>query len=152
MPKLDPKGEVPNPIKAKLAQDIATPIIHRGAEAPPKKHLNRINNLLASGKKGALKPTKAKKVLFTKEEQKENDAVVAMIADITGADTLSWSHVDRSLWSLLRHAQDQIEEHSKDAPRLARPSNGNAIGIAQFEDQLAVFLLNLFKDAPRSLL
>lgn len=152
MPKLDPKGEVPNPIKAKLAQDIATPTTRRVDIKSPKKQLNTVNNLLSSGRKGKIKSTKAKKVLFTKEEQRENDAVVSMIADVTGADTLSWSHVDRALWSLLRHAQDQIEEHLKDAPKLARPSNGNAIGIAQFEDQLSVFLLNIFKDAPRSLL
>lgn len=152
MPKLDPKGEVPNPIKAKLAQDIAMPTIRRGEDKQSKKNLNKLNNLLSSGKKGGVRPTKAKKVLFTKEEQKQNDAVVAMIADVTGADTLSWSHVDRALWSLLRHAQDQIEENLKAAPKLVRPSNGNTIGIAQFEDQLAVFLLNLFKDAPRSLL
>lgn len=152
MAKLDPKGEVPNPIKAKLAQDIATPIGHRGTVDPIKDPSKDISKLLPSAKKGVAKLTKAKKVLFSVEEQKENDAVVARIAEITGADTLGWSHVDRALWSLLRHAQDQIGRHSKDIPKLLRPSNTNHIEVALFEDQLAAFLLNLFKDSPRNLL
>jgi hypothetical protein len=152
MAKLDPKGEVPNPIKAKLAQDIATPIGHRGTVDPIRDSSKDISRLLSSGKKGAAKLTKAKKVLFSVEEQKENDAVVSRIADITGADTLGWSHVDRALWSLLRHAQDQIGRHSKDVPKLSRPSNTNPMEVALFEDQLAAFLLNLFKDSPRNIL
>ena len=150
MPKLDPKGEVPNPIKAKLAQEIATPPIRQSSVESSKKPLGKISNFFSSGKKVTAKLTRVKKVLITKEEQRENDAVVTMLSDIIGTDTISWSHVDRALWSLLRHAQDQIEAHAKDAPQLVRPSNNNSIEVAHFEDQLAAFLLTLFKDIPRS--
>lgn len=152
MPKLDPKGEVPNPIKAKLAQEIATPSVRRSSAKSSKKSLSKINELLSSRKKSVTKLTKAKKVLFTQEEQRGNNTVVTMIADITGASTLSWSHIDRALWALLRNAQNQIEEQAKDAPQLARPSNNNPVEVAQFEERLAVFLFNLFKDMHRSLL
>lgn len=51
MPKLDPKGEVPNPIKAKLAQEIATPSVRRSSAKSSKKSLSKINELLSSRKK-----------------------------------------------------------------------------------------------------
>ena len=151
MPKLDPQGEVLNPIQAKLAQDIARPIVTKDVGTHERHELTLVTQRPVLSPTGPAKLSKAKKVLFTVEEQKENDAVVAKLAAITGADTLTWSHIDRAFWSLLRQAHDHVDRHVKDAPKLVRPSNGNPIGLAEFEDRLASFLHRILKDTPRSL-
>ena len=154
MPKLDPNGEVPNPIRAKLAGDISRPL-HAVSALPsvePQFPLEPARTVMigaAEESPPSTKLAKPKKVLFTVAEQKENDAVIRRLADATGAETLGWSHVNRALWSLLRRAQDLIEQRRPAAPRLARPSNGNPIELARFEDLLAQYLLALFKDVPR---
>jgi len=151
MPKLDPKGEVPNPIRSKLAGAISRPLqvlpSVRPAREPPLEPLPVVT--AEPELPPSTKLAKPKKVLFTVMEQKENDAVVRQLGEAIGAQTLGWSHVNRALWSLLRRAQDQIEQRRSLAPQLVRPSNGNPIEMAKFEDTLAQYLLALFKDMPR---
>lgn len=157
MPKHDPRGEVLNPIRSKLAGDISRPL-----QVLPQLHTSLAREVTVEPLEAEAAPplepeplpstklAKPKKVLFTLLEQKENDEVVRQLGGAIGAQTLGWSHVNRALWSLLRRAQDQIDERPTLAPRLIRPSNGNPIEMAKFEDTLAQYLLALFKDMPRT--
>lgn len=163
MPKLDPRGEAPNPIRAKLAGDISRPIqlvpslvsrvedvaAEPEAESRPEPGIELVATTPSAEPLPSTKLAKPKKVLFTVAEQKENDAVLRQLGETIGAGTLGWSHVNRALWSLLRRAQDVIEERRSIAPRLSRPSNGNPIELARFEDTISEYLLALFKDVPR---
>jgi hypothetical protein len=161
MPKVDPKGEVANPIRAKLAQELSRPFTVISSQQPQSAPIAVENVSVAPivpsepdrevQEPISTKLAKPKKVLFTVAEQKENDLVVQMIGETIGAETLGWSHINRAMWSLLRHAQDQIEKHRRQAPKLVRPSNGNPIELAKFEDSLSEYLLMLFKDTPRQL-
>ena len=90
-----------------------------------------------------------KKVLFTVAEQQENNRVVQQIGEAIGSDTLAWSHINRAMWVIIRRAQDKIEQRKKHTPKLIRPSNGNPIELAKFEDSLADYLLTIFKEVPR---
>ena len=147
MPKVDPKA-IENPIRSKLAEDIS-----RRSHNPKGVSTKTIELPIARPRahvpQKRAKLGKPKKVLFTLDEQRENDALLSQLRQVTGADTLGWSHVNRAMWSLLRRAQDQIEKRQGNAPQLSRPSNGDPIGLAQFEDTLAEFLLTLLKDTPR---
>ena len=183
MPKVDPRGEAPNPIRAKLANDICRPLpvarepvvvvdlprtlpesapiapVAKMAVVPeppsppvistPEASVPRADEPRETVPAPCTKLTKTKKVLFTVEEQRENDALLRVLASVTGAETLGWSHVNRAVWSLLRQAHDRIAAGRPTAPRLARPSNGNPIELARFEDTLAQYLLALFKEMPR---
>ena len=158
MPKSDPKGVSPNPIRAKLAGDISRPLSVVAAEPvamepQPTSEPAKIMLVPTSEPNDEPRPStklaKPKKVLFTVAEQKENDAVIRHLAEAVGAETLGWSHVNRALWSLLRRAQDLIEARRPAAPQLVRPSNGNPMEMARFEDELSQYLLALFKDIPR---
>lgn len=168
MPKVDPRGEVANPIRTKLAHDIARRLSISVSMPPPQLEAAAAEPLVDTSPPLQIVPesvpakapggepdiistklAKPKKVLFTVAEQKENDAVMRELAEAIGAQTLGWSHVNRALWSLLRRAQDQIETRRSSAPHLMRPSNGNPIELAKFEDDLAQYLLALFKDVPR---
>lgn len=157
MPKQDPKGEVPNPIRAKLAGEISRPfhvVQASGTSEAPKPPPVLTEALPALVSEPATQPppstklAKPKKVLFTVAEQRENDAVIRQLGEAIGAPTLGWSHVNRALWCLLRRSQDLIDERRSDAPHLVRPSNGNPIELARFEDTLAQYLLTVFKDVP----
>ncbi len=156
MPKIDPNGEVPNPIRAKLAGDIARPMpsaeVNENIVALPvrKQPEPSMSEAPATDAPPSTKLAKPKKVLFTVLEQAENDSVVRQLGAAIGTDTLGWSHVNRALWSLLRRAQDHIGERRSLAPKLTRPSNGNPIEMARFEDALSEYLLALFKDMPRN--
>ncbi len=145
MAKVDPNGEVANPIRSKLAGDISRPF----QVVPPAQESLVVVKEPAPNLAPSSKLAKPKKVLFTLLEQNENDRLVRQLRDAVGSDTLSWSQVNRALWSLLRRAEDQIEERRSAAPRLARPSNGNPLEMAKFEDALSEYLLMLFKDIPR---
>lgn len=148
MPKVDPKT-IENPIRSRLAEDISRRN-HNPTEVPTKTVDLSIARSRADVPQRRAKLGKPKKVLFTLDEQRENDALLSQLGQVIGSDTLGWSHVNRAMWSLLRRAQDQIEKHQGKAPQLSRPSNGDPIGLAQFEDTLAEFLLTLFKDTPRA--
>ena len=154
MPKLDPGGEVLNPIRSKLAGSLGRPLHAVTAEVKiplPVEPVPVVQVVTPAVEEPApsTKLAKPKKVLFTVLEQKENDVVLQRLGDAIGTDTLGWSHVNRALWSLLRRVQDHIGEKRSHAPQLFRPSNGNPIEMARFEDALAQYLLALFKDMPR---
>ena len=159
MPKVDPRA-IENPIRSKLAGDISkrnrtpkampTTTIENPNAMPTKTIDLAIPRTRARVPQKRAKLAKPKKVLFTRDEQRENDALLSQLKQVTGADTLGWSHVNRAMWSLLRRAEEQLEKHRSNTPQLSRPSNGDPIGLAQFEDTLADFLLTLLKDTPRA--
>ena len=104
MPKVDPKGEVANPIRAKLAQELSRPFTVISSQQPQPTPLAVVDApstvTVPSEQNKELKETeistklaKPKKVLFTVAEQKENDLVVRKIGETIGADTLGWSPV-----------------------------------------------------------
>lgn len=156
MPKHDPRGEVLNPIRSKLAGDISRPLhvlpqLHTSLEKDAAAPLESETCTTPEPEPlPSMKLAKPKKVLFTLLEQKENDEFVRQLGSAIGAQTLGWSHVNRALWSLLRRAEEQIHQRPSLAPKLIRPSNGNPIEMAKFEDALAQYLLALFKDMRRN--
>ena len=143
MAKLDPRGKVSNPIDSRLANSLVTPFkqVSKGKQLKKDKQPEAREST-------EIRLTKTKRVLFTAIEQKENDKVVQLIADMTGADTLNWSHISRAMWALLRRSQDHINQ-KKLIPELKRPANADSIGLAQFEDTLSDYLLSVFKELPR---
>lgn len=158
MPKIDPKGEVENPIKVKLAHEVARPIPVVLSPLPRAIHPvtddSVVEPLTLREKQPneeviSTKLAKMKKVLFTVAEQQENNRVVQQIGEAIGSDTLAWSHINRAMWVIIRRAQDKIEQRKKHTPKLIRPSNGNPIELAKFEDSLADYLLTIFKEVPR---
>ena len=63
------------------------------------------------------------------------------------ADTpLKVSHLLRACVLLLRHGEDALLEEARRGTRLVRPSNGNPMGIADFEQRVAKLLLAALKN------
>lgn len=63
--------------------------------------------------------------------------------------TVKGSEVTRALWSLAIRSQDELAELVSRAPRMDRPSYGDRLGMAQYEDAIADFLLLAIKQTRR---
>lgn len=87
---------------------------------------------------------KTMRTIITGEEVTGNDEFRAQLAGLVGCKVAE-SHITRALWSLARQAGDNIDELSGTAPTLKRPSKGDVIGEAEFEDRLASLILKALK-------
>lgn len=86
--------------------------------------------------------TKAKRCLVSPEEEMSMDDLAMQIGRKVGTKT-QFSQVTRAMWSLLQEAEEVIDRVS--APSLTRPSNGKPEELAEFEADLADYLLDLFQ-------
>jgi hypothetical protein len=77
-------------------------------------------------------------------ERREIKRVVARL----GAEletSIDWSHVARAMMVILREAEDEIAKHARRSEPLTRPRNSDALGLAEFEEQIAQILLRSFR-------
>ena len=58
---------------------------------------------------------------------------------------VSISHLTRALWSLAQQTGEDFGGVAPRAPRLQRPPHGNPIATAEYEDELARFMLKALK-------
>ena len=60
--------------------------------------------------------------------------------------SLNWSHVARAMLIIFKHAEDEIVRQARRSEPLARPRNSDALGLAEFEMNIAQILLTGFKE------
>src|SRR5262245_37773434 len=94
------------------------------------------------------KLSREKRVLLTQAEEHEIERLVSRVAAEV-ATPVKLSHLLRACVTLLRHAEDQIADHARQAGTLTRPSNGDPVALAEFEYRLAQILSAAFRDAAR---
>jgi hypothetical protein len=87
------------------------------------------------------------RVLMSKSEKAALENLVDRLAKQADT-TLKISHLMRAFVLLLRHGEDTLLEEARRGTRLVRPSNGNPIGIADFEQRVAQILLTALKNSP----
>jgi hypothetical protein len=88
-----------------------------------------------------------KRVLLTPEEERQIERLVDRIGEQLGT-SLKLSHILRACMALLCHAEEEIIRHTAGLFPLARPANGDAVALAQFEQTLARLLSKSLRDAP----
>ena len=116
----------------------------QGVDPPPRRRTPRqqpAENADAGWRKGM-------KTRFTREETEANAEVLDLIKSVTQAN-ISEAQVTRALWSLLRRADETIEQTRSRAPSLRRPSNGDSVAMAAFEDQIADYLHTVVRATKR---
>jgi hypothetical protein len=87
------------------------------------------------------------RVLMSKSEKGTLERLVDRLAK--QADTpLKISHLLRACVILLRHSEEALLEEARHGTRLVRPSNGNPLGIADFEHRVAQMVLTALRSAP----
>jgi hypothetical protein len=85
------------------------------------------------------------RVLMSKSEKAALESLVDRLAKQADT-TLKISHLMRAFVILLRHGEGMLLEEARRGTRLVRPSNGNPIGIADFERRTARLLLAALKN------
>lgn len=115
-----------------------------GGEAPPQRRV--VSRQAPPVRRlGGSDLTEERKARFTKDEAEANDDIVALITRLTGSKP-SQACIARVLWYLLRMSEDSLRSRSARAPQLKRPPNGFGIETAEYEQQLARYLLTGIKD------
>jgi hypothetical protein len=105
-------------------------------------------NHVALPKKSAMRNlNREKRVLLTEEEEREVERLVDRIGEQLGS-SLKLSHLLRACMAILCHAEEELLRHSAELHSLPRPSNGDAVALAQFELTLAKMLSRSLRDAP----
>ena len=88
---------------------------------------------------------KETRVMLEAAEVSIKDDVLAALQTATGRQ-IEYSHLMRSLLSLAGAALPSIESNAKHAALRERPSNSDHLALAEFEEELANFLLLAFRD------
>ncbi len=89
------------------------------------------------------------KARFTRSEADEVERFARTLSSYLGT-TVMGSEVTRALWALAIRSQDELADLTGKAPRMDRPSYGDRMAMAQYEDAIADFLLLALKQTPRS--
>ena len=84
------------------------------------------------------------KTRFTKEEAAAMDRFTRTLSAYM--QTKLWgSEVTRALWTIAIRAEERLAEMSHNAPALERPSNGDRMAYAEFEDAIAEYLQRVLR-------
>ena len=91
--------------------------------------------------------SREKRVLLTADEERQIERLVDRIGEDLGT-SLKLSHLLRACMTLLCHAEGELHSTATSLGPLIRPSNGDAVALAQFEMSLAKLLSKALRDAP----
>jgi len=138
---------IENPLMRKHVSSIVGEVEQRRGQTEPahpqpdpKKPSTK--SKLSSSKKG--REYLHVKTRFTKEEAEAMDRFTQTLSAYM--QTKLWgSEVTRALWSIAIRAEEQLAVVSHKAPNLERPSNGDRMAYAEFEDAITEFLERVFR-------
>lgn len=88
------------------------------------------------------------KTRVTASEAKEVERLARTLSSYMQS-TVKGSEVTRALWTLAIRAQDELATIAAKAPKIDRPSYGDRLGMAEYEDAIADFLLLALKQTRR---
>lgn len=127
----------PEPAKNMIVEPTETPGTHtRSPMSTPRRSLDR-------GK--AVVQIKAR---FSQAEAEQVERFARTISSYLRS-TVKGSEVTRALWTLAIRAEDELAEIASKAPKMDRPSYGDRLGMAEYEDAIADFLLLALKETRR---
>lgn len=88
------------------------------------------------------------KTRFGRTEAEANAIFAETLASVMQSKVAE-SHITRALWSIARRAEEELTELKPHAPQMTRPSHGDRMGMAAYEDAIAEFLLQAIKKVPK---
>ena len=106
----------------------------------------RIRRAPSSNGRDLEKDTYQLKTRFSTLESEQIEAFRRSLEDRLGVK-LKATQISRALWTLALRAEEELE--SVQAPQLRRPSYGDPLGMAAFEDEIANYLLTALKRTKR---
>lgn len=85
------------------------------------------------------------KARFSKREAEEVDRFTRTLSSYLRS-TVKGSEITRALWTLAIRSGDGLADLAGRAPKLERPSYGDRLAMAEYEDAIAKFLLAALKN------
>ena len=82
---------------------------------------------------------------FSKREAEEVDRFTRTLSSYLRT-TVKGSEITRALWTLAIRSGDGLADLAGRAPKLERPSYGDRLAMAEYEDEIAKFLLAALKN------
>lgn len=135
------KDRVAAIVRTPSAETSAAPA-HSIEEGPTERRGSRTHHAV----KG--KATVQIKARFSRSEAEAVDRFARTLSSYLRT-TVKGSEVTRALWTLAVRSEDELAELASRAPRMDRPSYGDRLGMAQYEDAIADFLLLAIKQTRR---
>ncbi len=132
-----------NPLKSDVIASISGSVRTPQSVSTDKQDGNTLTRVPKPKKwpQGNAKPIKTK---FSPLEAEANDEFTSSLRLMMGSKVTE-SHITRALWSLARMAGEELDAIADKAPKMRRPSHGDKIGTADYEDAIAKFLLKALK-------
>jgi hypothetical protein len=157
----DPKHKEYNPLddargRLPIEVDLVRDVIGEPAAPPPPAASNTAATAVATVAASALpappnrlhieKLTKYNKFLTTPREKLELERLAARLSGALGVSAKP-SQLIRACLIHLLHAEHEIVRHAERQPPLRRPSNTEAVALAEFDQVIAEILSAAFRDA-----
>lgn len=163
MPKRAQPEDTIDPVRSRLAAAAAAPVAIQERPAPPPApaKVEQEEEPEDRGQWGGRAPversprktrpqvrpgalTVNRKIMVTAQEAQRIEETTAVITGAFGSK-VTYSQVSRALWSILAGSEEEIRAGARRAPKLQVPSKGDHIGMAEYEEALADFLLTALK-------
>lgn len=100
-----------------------------------------------NAEQGTERRCREKRVMLSRSEERQVERLVDRMADQLQT-SLKLSHVLRAAVSVLLHAEEEVIRKLEGIHALDRPSNWDAVALAQFEHELAKAVSHALRDAP----
>jgi hypothetical protein len=153
MPRHDEKPHltvVPGAQSAPAAAPAAQPFVEERHEEPLREEFRREEPRREErpARKGIIleKLTAYNKFLTTQTEKLEFERLTARVSGALGA-SVKPSQLIRACLVLLLRAENETIRRAERQPRVKRPSNTEAVALAEFDQTLAEILSHAFRDA-----
>ncbi len=151
MPKRAPETDEIDPVRSRLAGEVAAPVPSRPALAEPTERAGqgkpesrpaKTREPARSAARDRL--TVNRKVMFTEDEAERNALTTSIVTAAFGS-RVSYSQVTRAMWSILAGAENAVRANARRAPRVSVPSTGDHLAMVEYEEAIAEFLLTALK-------
>ena len=93
------------------------------------------------------KPNKMKGILLTSTEDAELQRLLAELTGVLGV-SCKISPMVRAFLTVLHHCEAELKHFGKELRGLKIPKNGDFLGVARFENELANLIVKAVKKAP----
>lgn len=160
MPKKAPTGDTVDPVRSRLAASVSAQVVPAAEPAPPASPSHQATVEVGGQSQQPVPPARSfepkprpmkqvrhdseamrvtKKFLVTEGESDRIDAALDAIGQAFGSK-VSYSQASRALWAVLSFAEDAMIANPRRGEPLRRPSKGDAIGMAEYEEAITDYL------------
>lgn len=163
MPKKAPQADTIDPVRSRLAGAVAGPATPRAAPVvepePPRETKSEPEPVPAEAAppkpsaQASSKPKPAptpsamtvnRKFMVSPQEADQIEQTLKLLKETFGSK-VTLSQATRAMWTILAGSEDALRRAGRRQPQRTAPSTGNAMAMAEYEEEVAEFLEAVLK-------